>query len=211
MTKGLGRDVYQSIHGDISYLLLAETSSADMLERLAGVYETICPKSVFFDDVLTPVAKLHLRRWCRTEGRCVRFMQTFHYEWLLEIELAPRRQLLLRGGAALYEDCARACLLLDEEASGGSSSQLEQKLSISPRGDAIADIRVAPPSHTTHRQKQATKSFARIADRGRWRALKATRLYITTAVQELASNSLPQEVRNGCNKYGALLLKLPTR
>ena len=32
-----------------------------------------------------------------------------------------------------------------------------------------------------------------------------------TAVQELASNSLPQEVRNGCNKYGALLLKLPTR
>ncbi len=195
VAKGLDRDVYESIHGDISYFLFAESSSADMLERLAGIYETICPKGVFFDDVLTPVVKSHLRRWCRTEEQAVWFMQTFHCEWLLEVELAPLRQLLLTGDAALYEDCARARLLLDEDASEGTSSQLEQKLSISP----------------TDYLEAGRHSFAKVADRGRWRALKAMRLYIPTALQEWASMTLPQEVRNVCNKYGALLWKLPTR
>ena len=58
---------------------------------------------------------------------------------------------------------------------------------------------------------QATNSFAKVAERGRWRALQAMRLYITTAIQEWASMTLPQEVRNVCNKYGALLWKLPIR
>ena len=55
---------------------------------------------------------------------------------------------------------------------------------------------------------QSTNSFARVADRGRWRALKAMRLYITTALQDWASDTMPHEVRHNCGESAKRLWQL---
>ena len=41
-----------------------------------------------------------------------------------------------------------------------------------------------------------TNSFAKVADRGRWPALKAMRPYVTMALQDGASDTMPNEVRH---------------
>ncbi len=53
---------------------------------------------------------------------------------------------------------------------------------------------------------QASGSFAKVAERGRWKTLKALRLYITTALQEMASGTTSLETLRLCEGFAQRLV-----
>ena len=55
---------------------------------------------------------------------------------------------------------------------------------------------------------QTSNSFSTVANRGRWRSLKPMGLYITTALQEWATDTLPDEVRHNCREAAKELWQL---
>ena len=103
------------------------------------------------------------------------------------------------GGVAQAADASLA--RASQQSSTGSMAGASRSGAIGTFSIACLSGARGPPAHSDHPPHKVT-------DHGRWRAPKAMRRYITTALQDWASDTMPHEVRHNCCESAKRLWQL---